>query len=82
MASHVVSEQRLGEPETDRDLVQFLVCAGWIDDELATVLARMAGFRNVLVRGCTRVNLDRVRDVVEHNLDDLVAFAGRVRARL
>ena len=42
----------------------------------------MAGFRNVLVHGYDTVNLDVVRDVLEHGLGDLLGFVGAVRARL
>jgi uncharacterized protein YutE (UPF0331/DUF86 family) len=81
VASHIVSEQRLGEPETNRELFVLLVGGGWISSELAGTLAQMAGFRNVLVHGYAKVNLDRVRDVVEHGLDDLLAFVTAIRAR-
>jgi uncharacterized protein YutE (UPF0331/DUF86 family) len=42
----------------------------------------MAGFRSLLVHGCDTVDLSIVRDVVEHHLGDLEAFAGTVRGRL
>ena len=74
IASHLVSERRLGEPETNRELFARLAGAGLLDSELAARLAQMVGFRNVLVHGYAKVNLERVRDAVEHGLDDLVAF--------
>jgi uncharacterized protein YutE (UPF0331/DUF86 family) len=42
----------------------------------------MAGFRNVLVHGYTEVDPSIVRDVIEHRLDDLLAFASEIRRRL
>jgi uncharacterized protein YutE (UPF0331/DUF86 family) len=51
-------------------------------DELARRLSSMARFRNVLVHGYDTVNLDIVRDVLEHRLGDLLAFAAAVRLRL
>lgn len=81
VASHIVSDRRLGEPETNRDLFALLVGAGLVGPELAARLAQMAGFRNVLVHGYAKVNLDRVRDAVEHGLDDLLAFARVMRER-
>lgn len=42
----------------------------------------MAGLRNILVHGYDTVDLDILRDVVEHHLDDLLAFVRAVRARL
>ena len=43
----------------------------------------MAGFRNVvLVRGYDTVDLAIVRDVLEHRLDDLLAFVHTIRPRV
>jgi uncharacterized protein YutE (UPF0331/DUF86 family) len=81
-ASHVVSDDRLGEPTTYRELFDLLEKAGYIPAELAGELAKMAGFRNVLVHGYDDVDLDIVRDIVENRLSDLIQFAESIRARL
>lgn len=82
VASHIVSDERLGEPRTNRELFDLLAQAGWLEDELTETLRRMAGFRNVLVHGYDTVNLKIVRDIVEHRLVDLERFVAAVRARL
>jgi uncharacterized protein YutE (UPF0331/DUF86 family) len=82
VASHIVSDDHLGEPETSRDLFGLLARHGWIGDDLATKLEDMAGFRNVLVHGYADVDLGVVEDVVRHRLDDLLAFAQAIRPRL
>ena len=81
-ASHIVSDERLGEPSTNRELFDRLERAGWIEAPLAEALRNMAGFRNILVHGYDTVDLAIVRDVVEHRLDDLLRFADSVRRRL
>ena len=81
-ASHIVSDNRLGEPRTNRELFDLLARAGWIPSALAEALRDMAGFRNVLVHGYDTVDLAIVRDVVEHRLGDLLAFVEAVRRRL
>ena len=81
-ASHIVSDERLGEPRTNRELFTLLARAGWIDAELAARLGNMAGFRNILVRGYDTVDLAVVEDVVAHHLDDLLQFAAVVRKRI
>ena len=81
-ASHIVSDERLGEPGTNRELFDRLERAGWIEAPLADALRNMAGFRNILVHGYDTVDLAIVRDVVEHRLDDLLQFADSVRQRL
>jgi uncharacterized protein YutE (UPF0331/DUF86 family) len=82
VASHIVSDRRLGEPRTNRELFDLLERDGWIDTPLAATLKNMAGFRNVLVHGYDDVDLAVVRDVLEHHLGDLDAFVAAVRRRL
>ena len=81
-ASHIVSDGRLGEPRTNRELFDLLERAGWIEPALAGALRDMAGFRNILVHGYDAVDLAIVQDVVEHRLDELLQFADTVRKRL
>ncbi len=81
VASHIVSDNRLGEPRTNRDLFLLLSRGGWIDPAQATVLSDMAGFRNILVHGYGDVDLDLVRNVLEHHLGDLLRFTATVRTR-
>ena len=81
LASHVVSDQALGEPQTNRELFALLQQAGLIDASLAASMARLAGFRNVIVHGYERVSLEVVEDVIRHRLGDLETFADRM-ARL
>jgi len=81
VASHIVSDERLGEPETNRALFPLLESAGWIDAELSGSLQRMAGFRNVLVHGYADVDLDIVEDATRAGLADLERFVAAVRGR-
>jgi uncharacterized protein YutE (UPF0331/DUF86 family) len=82
VASHIVSDERLGEPATNRELFELLRRNRYVPDELAATLRNMAGFRNVLVHGYDAVDLDIVRDILERRLDDLLSFVEAVRARL
>ncbi len=82
VASHVVSDERLGEPRSNRELFEILAANGWIGAELAARLRNMAGFRNVLVHGYARVDVRVVRDVLERHLGDLDGFVAAVRARV
>ncbi len=82
VASHIVSDERLGEPETNRELFDRLAQHGWLSAELAATMGRMAGFRNIVVHGYGGVNLEIAKDIVEHRLADLTTFATAIRARL
>jgi uncharacterized protein YutE (UPF0331/DUF86 family) len=82
VGSHLVSDERLGEPDTGRDVFRLLERSGLISSDLGQRLERMAGFRNVVVHLYQEVDLGIVRDVVENHLDDLLQFAVAVRQRL
>jgi uncharacterized protein YutE (UPF0331/DUF86 family) len=82
VGSHVVSDERLGEPETGRDVFRLLGKAGVVPGELVERLQQMAGFRNVVVHLYQDVDLGIVRDVVENHLGDLLDFVAAIRGRL
>lgn len=78
-ASHVVSDDRLGEPKTNQELFRLLEEAGRISRALSAKLRAAAGFRNILVHGYADVDINVTRDVLENHLDDLLAFAEALR---
>nr|WP_231291120.1 MULTISPECIES: DUF86 domain-containing protein [unclassified Thioalkalivibrio] len=82
-ASHWVSERRLGEPESNRQLFFLLAWDDVIESDLAEVLAAMAGFRNILVHGYQSVDPAKVLLILTDHLNDLEVFckamAGAVR---
>lgn len=82
VASHIVSDARLGEPKSSRDLFRLIEDRGWISSELSSTLQAMTGFRNLLVHGYGEVDLRIVRDVIENRLDDLLDFVGAIRRQL
>lgn len=81
-SSHIISDLRLGEPETNRQLFGLLRDELALPEELSGNLQKMAGFRNLLVHGYQSVDRRILRHVVEHNTDDLLAFTQAVRSRL
>ena len=82
VASHIVSDDRLGEPRTNRELFTLLESAGWVSRVLSRTLRAMAGFRNVLVHGYDVVDVAVVRDLLENRLGDLELFVQMIRHRL
>ena len=82
IASHIVSDRRLGEPNTNQELFDLITRDGWLSSELAEILRAMAGFRNIVVHGYQNVDKGILKDVVENRLDDLVAFVTAIRSRL
>ncbi|MGH8727343.1 MAG: type VII toxin-antitoxin system HepT family RNase toxin [Burkholderiales bacterium] len=82
VASHIVSDERLGEPRTNRELFTLLEQHGWIESPLAQRLQNMVGFRNILVHGYQKLDLSILVDVLRNRLPDLVSFVEAIRARL
>lgn len=82
VASHIASDERLGEPETNRALFHLLVRADVMSSGLAQRLAEMAGFRNVLVHGYDDVQVQIVEDIVRNHLGDLDEFVAAVKRHI
>jgi uncharacterized protein YutE (UPF0331/DUF86 family) len=80
VASHIVSDERLGEPQTNRALFDLLAKGSWISPTLMETMRDMAGFRNFVVHGYENVDLGIVRDIVENQLQDLLDFVAAIRA--
>jgi len=82
IAAHIVSGERLGEPRTNRQLLELLVRNGWLPEELAASLNGMVGFRNILVHGYEIVDPAVVEKIARQHLDDLLLFVKAILGRL
>lgn len=78
LANHVIRKRKLGLPKESRDSFGILAEAHVIPPELAGKPQGMVGFRNVLVHEYQRLDIDILVDVIEHHLDDLIAFSNYV----
>jgi uncharacterized protein YutE (UPF0331/DUF86 family) len=82
VASHIISDQKFGEPRMAREVFTILSGRGVIDVPLGERLARMVGFRNVLIHEYDDLDLDIVQRIVRERLEDLLEFASRIRETL
>src|SRR5690606_29931592 len=82
VASHVVLDQRLGEPRTNQELLGLLRNAGWLEPELSEALRLAVGFRYFLVHGYIAVDLNVLRDVIWNHLGDIDRFVEPVRHKI
>lgn len=82
VASHIASDERLGEPDTNRQLFDLLARAGWLPAPLAETMQKMAGFRNVVVHGYQGLDKAILADIVVNRLGDLLDYVGAIRGRL
>ncbi len=81
VASHIVSDERLGEPKTNREMFLLLESAGWIDHDLAARMQAIAGFRNLVVHGYAKVDPNILVDILLHHVNDFVQFVTAIRRR-
>ena len=78
LANHVVRVRKLGIPKESRASFTMLAREGLIPKELSKLLEGMVGFRNVLIHEYRELDIEVMKDVIEHRLDDFVAFTVRV----
>lgn len=82
VAAHIVTDERLGEPRTNRELFELLERYGWVPPELAISLSDMVGFRNIVVHGYEKINGAIVEQIVRNHLEDLLGFVSAIRGKL
>ena len=75
MAQHLVRRERLGVPQSSRDVFELLARAGWLDPTLAAGLKRMVGFRNIAVHDYQALQLPITVAVITLHLDDFLRYA-------
>jgi uncharacterized protein YutE (UPF0331/DUF86 family) len=75
MGQHIVRSQKLGVPQSARDVFTLLSQAGLIDNTLADTMKRMIGFRNIAVHDYQALLLPIVENIIQHHLDDFLSFS-------
>lgn len=82
LANILIRQKRLGIPGETRESFSTLVREKLLDQRLGENLKKMVGFRNLAVHQYRDLDLDIVESVIRTRLDDLLAFAQIVRAKL
>ena len=82
VADHIVADRRLRVPGTGAESFEILAEAQLLPRELGDALARMVGFRNILVHDYTRLDPAIVIRVLRQDLSDLRRFHDTVRLSL
>lgn len=81
MGQHLVRRDKLGLPQSARDVFTLLAQAQWIDTTLADALKRMVGFRNIAVHDYQALQLPITVSIIEHHLDEFLIYAQQLLAR-
>ncbi len=79
LANHVIRTYKLGVPVSSANSFELLRAARVIDAPLAERMVKMVGFRNTVVHQYTQVDVEIVTAVIVSGLDELLAFADRIR---
>lgn len=75
MGQYVIRREKLGVPQSARDVFALLAQGGWIDTVLAGKLKRMVGFRNIAVHDYQVMQLPILISIIETHLDEFLEYS-------
>ena len=78
MGQHLIRRERLGVPQSAREVFALLAQGGWIDAALAESLKRMVGFRNIAVHDYQALQLPITVSIITSHLDEFLQYSQAV----
>jgi uncharacterized protein YutE (UPF0331/DUF86 family) len=75
MGQHLIRREKLGVPQSARDVFRLLAQGGWIETSLADGLKRMVGFRNIAVHDYQALQLPITVSIIEKHLDEFLEYS-------
>ena len=75
MGQHLIRRDRLGVPQSARDVFSLLAQAGWITTGQAQSLKKMVGFRNIAVHDYQALQVTIVVAVITRHLQDFLEYS-------
>lgn len=81
MGQHLVRRERLGVPQSARDVFELLARGQWIDARLADALKRMVAFRNIAVHDYQSLLLPILVNVITRHTQEFLEFTQIVLQR-
>lgn len=78
LATHVVSAEGYGTPDSTAGVFTLLEQRGILDGDLAGRLRKMVGFRNIAIHDYQAVDPDIVESILDRHLDDLRSLGTRI----
>jgi len=74
MGQHLVRREKLGVPQSARDVFELLSRGQWIGAPLAEALKRMVGFRNIAVHDYQNLLLPILENVITQHLNEFLEY--------
>jgi uncharacterized protein YutE (UPF0331/DUF86 family) len=71
---HLIRRDKLGLPQSARQVFEVLAQSGWIEASLAEALKKMVGFRNIAVHDYQSLVLPITVSVITSHLDEFLQF--------
>lgn len=78
MGQHLIRRDKLGVPQSARDVFTLLAQAGRIEHGMAEELKRMVGFRNIAVHDYQTLQLTITVSIIEKHLDEFLGYSQRL----
>lgn len=75
MGQHLIRRERLGVPQSARDVFVLLADGGWIERDLADALKRMVGYRNIAVHEYQALQLPITVAVITQHLGEFLDYS-------
>lgn len=75
MGQHLIRREKLGIPQSARDVFNLLAQGGWIEASLAEGLKRMVGFRNIAVHDYQALQIPIAVAVIKNHLDEFLHYS-------
>ena len=78
MGQHFIRRDKLGLPQSARDVFVLLEQHRCIDPPVAEAMRRLTGFRNLAVHDYQALQLPITLNIIQHHLDEFLTFAGQL----
>jgi uncharacterized protein YutE (UPF0331/DUF86 family) len=75
MGQHLIRRDRLGVPQSSRDVFALLAQAGRIENDLADAMKRIVGFRNIAVHQYQQLQIPITIAIITKHLDEFLVFS-------
>lgn len=75
MGHHIIRHDKLGIPQSSRDVFALLAQANWISAPLSEAMQKMVGFRNIAVHDYQALLLPITVSIITGHLDEFLAFS-------
>lgn len=78
IAMYIISNRKLGVPQTKKEAFLKLEENGLISKEVSANMQKMIGFRNIAVHDYKQIDEEILADVIKNHLIDFITFAKEI----